>query len=64
MTNRILLKPLEAAEQLSISKTTLYDLIRTGELPAVRIAADYRIARESLETYVACQLPANRKKGG
>lgn len=45
----------EAMEYLGISRTTLYHLIRTGELPVVEIRGCKRIAPEDLEEFISRQ---------
>lgn len=44
--------PESAAEQLSLSRATVYELIRTGELPSFKIGRSRRIAHASLEKFV------------
>lgn len=48
----------EAATLLSISRTAVFGLIRSGELPAIRIGGRRRIPHTSIEDYVARQLGA------
>lgn len=48
-----LLTPTEVQQQLRISKSTLYRLIRSGQLPYVRIGDAYRIRASELEEYLA-----------
>lgn len=38
----------EARRFLRLSRTTMYDRIRSGEIPARRFGRQYRIAKESL----------------
>ncbi len=49
---RLLLRPEEAAAVLGIGRTTLYDLLRTGQLPSVRIGASRRVPVRALHTFV------------
>jgi excisionase family DNA binding protein len=49
---RLLLTPEEAAEVLRIGRTTVYALLRAGELHAVHIGRSCRISRAELERYV------------
>ena len=46
------LTALEAAERMRVSKMTVYRLIKTGKLPAVRIGKAYRVREEDLESYL------------
>ena len=47
-------------EQLSVSKTTLYQLVKTGQIEAVKVAADLRIPADALTSYVARQAAAGK----
>ena len=49
---KLLLKPVEAAQSLGISRSKLYELLRAGVVPSVRIGACRRIAAEDLRTVV------------
>jgi excisionase family DNA binding protein len=42
-----------AARQLSISRTTLYELLKAGEIQSVKIGALRRIPLAALHTYTA-----------
>jgi excisionase family DNA binding protein len=46
------LTALEVAERMRVSKMTVYRLIKTGKLPAVRIGKAYRVREEDLESYL------------
>ena len=48
---KVLVKPAEAARLLSIGQTRLYGLIRSGELPVVRLPS-VRISVAELEKWV------------
>ena len=43
------LTPAEARAYLNLGRSTLYDLVRRGELPAVRFGKVLRIPREALK---------------
>ena len=42
----------EAAEQLRVSKMTIYRLIRAGKIPAVQVGKSYRVRVLDLERYL------------
>ena len=44
------LTPAEARAYLNLGRSTLYDLVRRGELPAVRFGKVLRIPREALRS--------------
>jgi excisionase family DNA binding protein len=51
----LLLRIDTAAERLSVSRATLYRLIRRGELPTVRIGSAVRVSTVALERWLAAQ---------
>jgi excisionase family DNA binding protein len=48
----LLLTPEEAAEVLRVGRTTIYALMKTGELRAIHIGRSCRLSRAELERYV------------
>jgi excisionase family DNA binding protein len=57
---RLLLRPVEAAEAIGISRSKIYELLASGELPSVRIGASVRVPVEALRAWIAEQLDAAR----
>lgn len=55
--NSTSLTPLEVAEILKITKNTVYELIKRGELPAYKVGKKLRIDKEDIENYI------NNQKG-
>ncbi len=51
-TDRLLLRPEEAAEVLRIGRTTVYALMKSGELRPVHIGRSCRISQAELDLYV------------
>jgi excisionase family DNA binding protein len=51
-----LLTVAEVAAQLRVSTMTIYRLIRSGELPAVRVGRNYRVRADELEVYLQAQV--------
>ena len=49
---RVLLRVEEAAKALSIGRTTMYELIRSGEVETVTIGARRLVPLKALERYV------------
>jgi len=49
----LLYRPEEAAEVLSLSRTTVYELMSSGTIASVKIGRSRRISHEALEQYVA-----------
>lgn len=46
------LKIREVAELLNVSNQTVWRLVVTGDLPSIRVGAQYRISNAALETYL------------
>lgn len=52
-SDRILLRPIEVAEALQLSRSRAYQMIRQGELPVVRIGSkSVRVPAEALRAWV------------
>lgn len=45
----------EVAEQLRVSNMTVYRLVQSGQLPAVRVGRSYRIRAEDVDRYLGEQ---------
>ena len=43
----------EVAEFLKIPRKTVYQLVRSGELPAFKAGRHWRVTREAVGTYIA-----------
>lgn len=55
----------DTAEVLNISATQAYALVRSGELPAIKVGAAgrWRIERDVLEGYIAAKYEESRRSG-
>jgi excisionase family DNA binding protein len=42
----------EVAEELRVSKMTIYRLVHSGELPCIRVGRSFRIERHELNAYL------------
>ena len=51
--NKLLLKPEEAAEVLSIGRTKLYALMAEGQLASVRIGNSRRVPLDAVNEFIA-----------
>ena len=49
----LLLTPAEAAKRLSLARSTLYELVLTGEIVSIKIGRSRRIPIEALTDYIA-----------
>ncbi len=52
----------EVAKLLKLSKITIYRLIKTGEIPAYKVGASWRINKEDLEAYIESKKKLIRKE--
>ncbi|MFD7978821.1 helix-turn-helix domain-containing protein [Streptomyces sp. NPDC059071] len=52
-TNRALFTVKDAAEYLSFSRSTVYELMAAGELPYVKVGRSRRIRLAELDAFVA-----------
>ncbi len=52
---RLLLRPMEAAEILGLGRAKIYELLREGALPSIRIGKAVRIPADRLRTWVEDQ---------
>ena len=50
-----LLRPEEAAELLAVRVSWIYDAVRTGRLPCLRLGKHIRFTRQMLEDWLARQ---------
>ncbi|MBI2187320.1 MAG: helix-turn-helix domain-containing protein [Acidobacteria bacterium] len=56
MTDRLMLRVIEAAEALGVSRAKAYELIAAGEIPSVRIGGCVRVPVAALKDWIARQL--------
>ena len=42
----------EVADLLRVSRMTVYRLIKTGEMPALRVGRNYRLREEDVHSYL------------
>jgi excisionase family DNA binding protein len=46
----------EAADVMRVSRMTVYRLVHSGEMPAVRVGHSFRVPQDALEQYLATPL--------
>ncbi len=52
MSERLLFTVNELCESLRISRSTVYRLLRNGDLPAVRVSGCIRFRREDVDRFI------------
>ena len=63
VTERLLLRPSEAAEAIGVSRSKAYELIATGEIPSVTVGGCKRVPVDALRQWIHRQItepPAER----
>jgi excisionase family DNA binding protein len=51
--DKLVLTVNEAAQLLGVGRSKVYDIIRTGELPSIRIGSCRRVPMDALRGYIA-----------
>ena len=54
--DRLLLRPVEAAEAIGIGRSKVYELLASGELPSIRIGGSVRVPVAALQAWIERQL--------
>jgi excisionase family DNA binding protein len=57
-TERLLLRPEEAAAAIGISRAKAYELIARREIPSVRVGSSLRVPVDALKQWIERQLKA------
>ncbi|MDP9800576.1 excisionase family DNA binding protein [Arcanobacterium wilhelmae] len=52
----------EVAEVTRVSRMTVYRMVHSGELPAVRVGNSYRVPRSALEQLIGAAQPVQRRE--
>ena len=58
VTDRLMLRPAEAAEAIGVSRAKGYELIARGEIPSVKVGGCVRVPVAALQSWIAQQLAA------
>ena len=53
---RLLYRPAEAAEAISVSRSRMYELIARGDIPCIRVGGVIRVPVDKLREWVTRQL--------
>lgn len=54
----------EVADQLGVTYQLIYKLVRTGELPAIRLGKLYRVSQDDLDEYLGSRKVKPEERGG
>ena len=50
--DRLLLRPMEAAEAIGVGRSKVYELLASGELPSIRIGGSVRVPVSKLRDWI------------
>jgi excisionase family DNA binding protein len=53
LSERLLLRPIEAADAIGVGRSKVYELIASGALPSIRIGSSVRVPVEGLKAWIA-----------
>jgi excisionase family DNA binding protein len=56
MNDRLMLRPVEAADSLGVSRSKCYELIARGVIPSVKVGGCVRVPVQALRDWIASQL--------
>lgn len=59
-TQRLLLRPTEAAEAIGVSRSSVYELIAAGRIPSVKVGNCVRVPVVALQEWIDQQLAERR----
>ncbi len=54
--DKLLLRPVEAAEAIGIGRSKVYELLASGELPSIHIGGSVRVPVDALRVWIARKL--------
>lgn len=55
-TDRLMLRPIEAADAIGVSRSKMYELIAAGQIPSVKLAGCVRVPVDALKAWIASQV--------
>lgn len=61
--DRLLLRPIEAAEAIGVGRSKIYELLASGELPSIRIGSSVRVPVDALRAWIAQQVVDRTEAG-
>lgn len=56
--DKLLLKPLEVAEAIGVSRSRVYELMAKGVIPSIRVGSSARVPAHALREWVERELAA------
>ncbi len=63
MTEKLMLRPNEAADAIGVSRSKAYELIAAGEIPSVKVGGCVRVPVAALQAWIARQLTERAEAG-
>jgi excisionase family DNA binding protein len=59
--DRLLLKPIEFADAIGVSRSRAYELIQRGEVPSIRVGSSVRVPVDALRAWIQRQVEENAR---
>jgi excisionase family DNA binding protein len=56
--DKLLLRPIETADAIGVSRSKAYELIASGEIPSVKVGGCVRVPVDALRAWIDRQLQA------
>jgi excisionase family DNA binding protein len=64
MTERLMLRPTEAGDAIGVSRSKIYELIASGQIPSIRVDGAVRVPVKALEQWIAAKLSEATTEAG
>jgi excisionase family DNA binding protein len=58
MVERLMFRPIEAADAIGVSRSKIYELISAGEIPSVTVGKSVRVPVAALNEWIGRRLAA------
>jgi excisionase family DNA binding protein len=55
-TDKLMLRPVEVADAIGVSRSKVYELIAAGRIPSIKLAGCVRVPVDALKELIARQL--------
>lgn len=61
MTDRLMLRPIEAGDAIGVSRSKAYEMIASGEIPSIKVGGCVRVPVEALKTWINNQVKGPKR---
>ena len=63
VSDKLMLRPIEAADAIGVSRSKVYELLSRGEIPSVKLGGCVRVPVDALRGWITQQLADRAKEG-